>query len=215
MLPPISFTTIDTAQNTAGTTTLTYNAAGPGRSHVITGICFSFSAAPSSPVTATIQDGSTVIPLLQIAAAGPNPVSFFPPRAGGPNSALSISLPSGGPGVIGKINVLGHFTTTAPLMGQGVGSWFGITSPTSATHGVGLTVTIANLTATGSVNTGYTGKVHFTSTDTGATLPANSTLTSGQGTFSVTLSVAGTFSITVSDSVDTAQSGRSASITAA
>ena len=45
--------------------------------------------------------------------------------------------------------------------------------------------------ATNAMATGYTGTVHFTSSDGAAVLPANSTLTNGVGTFSVTLKTAG------------------------
>ena len=49
--------------------------------------------------------------------------------------------------------------------------------------------------------TGYTGTVHFTSTDGGAVLPANSTLTNGTGTFSATLNTGGNQTITATDTV--------------
>ena len=52
--------------------------------------------------------------------------------------------------------------------------------------------------------TGYTGTVHFTSSDAQAGLPANYTFTGGDaGThvFSVTLKTAGTQSITATDTV--------------
>jgi Bacterial Ig-like domain (group 3) len=48
---------------------------------------------------------------------------------------------------------------------------------------------------------GYTGTVHFLSTDASATLPANATLTSGSGAFSATLRTAGSQSLMAYDSV--------------
>ena len=54
------------------------------------------------------------------------------------------------------------------------------------------------------MTTGYTGTVHFTSSDGPAVLPANYTFTGGDaGThvFSVTLKTAGTQSITATDTV--------------
>ncbi len=59
--------------------------------------------------------------------------------------------------------------------------------------------------AFGNVATGYTGTVHFTSSDAQAVLPANYTFTGGDAgahTFSVTLKTAGTQSITATDTVD-------------
>jgi hypothetical protein len=54
----------------------------------------------------------------------------------------------------------------------------------------------------GNVATGYTGTVHFTSTDGQAVLPADSKLTNGTGTFSATLKTAGSQTITATDSTD-------------
>lgn len=57
--------------------------------------------------------------------------------------------------------------------------------------------------------TGYAGTVHFTSTDGLATLPANSTLTNGVGTFSATLRTAGNQTITATDTVTASITGTS------
>jgi hypothetical protein len=46
---------------------------------------------------------------------------------------------------------------------------------------------------------GYTGTVHFTSSDSSASLPADATLTNGTGTFAVTLHGAGVATISVND----------------
>ena len=63
--------------------------------------------------------------------------------------------------------------------------------------------TSSNFTATG-----YNGTVHFSTTDTAALLPASATITSGVGTFSVTLpTAANDQSITVTDTVNRAITG--------
>jgi hypothetical protein len=49
--------------------------------------------------------------------------------------------------------------------------------------------------------TGYSGTVHFTSSDGAAILPVNSTLTSGTGTFTVTLKMSGNRTVTATDMV--------------
>ena len=62
--------------------------------------------------------------------------------------------------------------------------------------------------------TGYTGKVHFTSSDAAAVLPANATLTNGMGTFfPATLKTAGTQTITATDTVTATIIGTSGNIT--
>lgn len=78
----------------------------------------------------------------------------------------------------------------------------GYPSPTTA--GVAQTFTVTALNADGTVNTGYTGTVHFTSTDARAVLPADYTFTSadaGSHAFTVTLKTAGTQSVTATDTV--------------
>jgi hypothetical protein len=76
----------------------------------------------------------------------------------------------------------------------------GFPSPTTAGVAGTFTVTVKN--HDGSTDTGYTGTVHFTSSDLQAGLPANYTFTSGDAgvhTFSAALKTAGTQSITVTD----------------
>jgi hypothetical protein len=81
------------------------------------------------------------------------------------------------------------------------GPSFGVSGfPSSVTAGTTASITVTALNTDGSVNTGYSGTVHFTSSDPKAVLPADSTLTNGTGTFSVTLKTAGTQSITATDS---------------
>src|SRR5262249_38527591 len=76
----------------------------------------------------------------------------------------------------------------------------GFPSPTIA--GAAHTVTVTALEGDGNPLLGYTGTVHFTSSDAQAGLPANYTFTAadnGTHTFTVTLKTAGTQSITVAD----------------
>jgi hypothetical protein len=86
-------------------------------------------------------------------------------------------------------------TSTAPAPSFGVSGF-----PSSMTAGTTAAITVTALNTDGSVNTGYSGTVHFTSSDPKAVLPADSTLTNGTGTFNVTLKTAGTQSITATDS---------------
>src|SRR5262249_37631757 len=72
-----------------------------------------------------------------------------------------------------------------------------------------------NVTATaqdsyGNTLTGYTGTVHFTSSDSGATLPADCTFTAsdqGSHTFAVTLQTTGNQSVSVSDTANPTAAG--------
>ena len=68
-------------------------------------------------------------------------------------------------------------------------------SPSTATAGMAHSVTVTAQDAFGNVATGYTGTVHFTSSDGQAVLPADYTFTAGDAgvhTFAVTLKTAGT-----------------------
>ena len=77
--------------------------------------------------------------------------------------------------------------------------------------GTPFNVTVTALDSSNNGVTTYSGTVHFTSSDSQAVLPANSTLTNGTGTFSVTLKTAGAQTVTATDS-GTGISGTSASI---
>ena len=71
--------------------------------------------------------------------------------------------------------------------------------PATDLSGTTVTATVTAIDAYGNVATGYTGTVGFSSSDSQATLPANSLLTSGSGSFTVTFRTAGHQAITVAD----------------
>ena len=88
--------------------------------------------------------------------------------------------------------------------------------PTTDTAGTANNVTVTAYDAYGNIATGYTGTVHFTSSDSQATLPANFTFTAandGTDTFSVTLKTAGTQSITATDTATATITGTESGIT--
>jgi hypothetical protein len=88
--------------------------------------------------------------------------------------------------------------------------------PSSTKAGVAQTVTVTALNANGTVNTGYTGTVQFSSSDPQAVLPANYTFTAanqGVYTFTVTLKTAGSQSISVTDTTNGTLVGDESGIT--
>jgi len=88
-----------------------------------------------------------------------------------------------------------------------------VQAPSAVTTGIAFSVTVNAADTYGNVVTSYTGTVHFTSTDGQATLPGNSTLTSGTGTFSsLILKTIGTQTITATDTVTATVKGTSNSI---
>jgi hypothetical protein len=107
------------------------------------------------------------------------------------------------------INDAGGSTTPAQSTADVV-THFRVDAPNAATAGTPFTVTVTALDAAGNTAAGYTGTVHFTSSDSKAGLPANYTFQpSDKGTqdFSVTLKTAGTRSLTVADTVASALKG--------
>ncbi len=132
-------------------------------------------------------------------------------------------------GLIGAGGGGGSFSATVPLLPytrSGVrpanglvtlcyvdeATHFTVSAPASATAGTPSSFTVTALDALDNTATGYTGTVHFTSTDGAATLPADSTLTNGVGTFPVTLRTAGSQTITATDTVTSSISGTSGAI---
>jgi hypothetical protein len=99
------------------------------------------------------------------------------------------------------IRLTGHTTTAS----------FSVTGfPSSVTAGAAGTVTVTALNPDGSNNSGYTGTVHFTSSDPHAVLPADYTFTAadqGVHTFSATLVTAGTQFITATDTTTSTMFG--------
>jgi hypothetical protein len=96
---------------------------------------------------------------------------------------------------------------------------FTVTAPASATAGGAVSVTVTALDAYANIAVGYTGTVHFTSSDAGAaaTLPADYTFVAGDNgahtfTNAVTLVTAGTQTVTATDSSTSSITGTSGTI---
>jgi hypothetical protein len=77
---------------------------------------------------------------------------------------------------------------------------FLVSAPSSTTAGSAFSFTVKALDPFNNTATGYTGTVHFTSSDGNASLPpANQTLSNGVATFGATLTMAGTQTLTATD----------------
>jgi uncharacterized delta-60 repeat protein len=130
--------------------------------------------------------------------------------------------PNAGTANDGKIVVVGNSNNgtkqnvlVARYLGQANGPYFQITGSSSLTAGKAGSFTVTALNADGSVNTGYTGTVHFTSSDPKAVLPADYTfIATDQGvhTFNATLKTAGSQSITATDTATSTTVGSDAGI---
>jgi hypothetical protein len=87
---------------------VTYAAPGTSYRNCISGVAWSYSAAPAGG-NLSVTDGSTVIFTMGITAAGAGVVYFDPPRLSSVNAALVITLAAGGSGVFGTLSVTGHW----------------------------------------------------------------------------------------------------------
>jgi hypothetical protein len=105
---------IDASVSSANATaTVTYPAAGAGKAHVISGVAWSYSAAPTGGGV-TLADGTNTVFTLDVTASGPGYIDFVPPKQGTPNVAMVATILPGSGSVVGKLNVLGHTVITAP-----------------------------------------------------------------------------------------------------
>ncbi len=94
----------------------------------------------------------------------------------------------------------------------GMATRFSVYGQSTVAAGVVFSLMVDALDSTGYVATGYTGKVHFRSSDAQATLPEDSVLAKGSGVFSVTLKTVASETITATDVVTPSIAGSSSSI---
>jgi hypothetical protein len=101
-------------------------------------------------------------------------------------------------------------TSNAIALSAAAANHFTVTAPDNATVDTSVSITVTALDAFNNTVTGYVGTIHFTSSDNAAQLPADTTLTNGLGTFSVTFGTGGHQTITVTDRNDSSIQGVSA-----
>lgn len=160
-----------------GTTQIMSIATGSGSSTV--SFYYKDSSVVSATLTASASGYSPASTTLTIASSTPTPT---PPPTSSPTPS---SGPTASPTPSANPN---------PELDQ-----FAITVPASATAGTSFSVTVTAQDESQNTVTTYTGTVHFTSSDSQAILPSDSTLNSGTKTFTVTLKTAGSETITASD----------------
>ncbi len=168
-----------------------------------------------SPVTTT-SSGSVVLLTFTINAAAPGgetPVYIVPTNdpSGGTSSAQTVTtaIDEAGGQVLPLRPTLAPYPTIIPSVDGEVdvqAASFQVTAPSVEQPGVPFNFTVAALTATGTVNTAYTGAATFTSSDPSATLPTPPyTFTPGDAgihTFTATLATGGLQTITATDATN-------------
>jgi hypothetical protein len=115
---------------------------------------------------------------------------------------FSATLMGTGPQTLIVSDAINNFTTTTNLTVSSTTttSTLLLTSATSTTAaGTSVSFTVTARDQFGNTDPSYAGTIHFTSSDPTALVPADATLTNGQGTFSATLNTVGSQSITATD----------------
>jgi predicted outer membrane repeat protein len=159
-------------------------------------------AAPSSGPGATFSFGGSNLASKTIDPAGQAATAVIANTVAGDYAVEAVARGASFPA--------GFSLTNTPY----VASSFVVSGyPSSTTAGVVHTVVVTAKDQFGNIATGYTGIVHFTSTDPQAVLPLDSMLTNGIGLFSVALKTAGIQSITATDAAFASITGSESGIT--
>jgi hypothetical protein len=104
-------------------------------------------------------------------------------------------------------------TSAAITVTAAAPSHLGVTTPANAVTGNALAITVTALDPYGNAAPAYNGTVAIASSDPAALLPANVTLTAGQGLFSATLNSPGTNTVTATDPSSVLRGGSTTIIT--
>ncbi len=164
------------------------------------------SSIPSAPVAQTPVDLSTCPTLTSWTGHTFSGTDF----ASVPINFSGVNLTTG---TTYAVYFAGLAPGTPPPGGPaGAAASFTVTAPASSTAGAILNFTVTARDAANNTATGYSGTIHFTSSDSNATLPADATLTNGTGTFSATLRSTGSKTITATDTVTVSITGTSNAI---
>lgn len=98
------------APSAATAAVVTY-AAEAGKKHCISGVAWSYSAAPTGGNLKIEDVSGTTIFSIDITAAGPGIITFpIPKKSAAVNTAMIVTLASGAGSVVGKLSVLNHWT---------------------------------------------------------------------------------------------------------
>jgi hypothetical protein len=173
---------------------------------------FTVTAKTASGITATDYTGTVHFSSNDAKALLPADYTFTAADAGVHTFSATLKT-------AGTQSITATDTVTASLTGTdggitvkpGAANRFILSAPASVSAGVPFSLTFTVQDAYGNVVTGYTGTIHFTSTDTKATLPKNYTFTAadkGVHTFTgLVLRKKGTQKITLTDTLNSSLTG--------
>jgi hypothetical protein len=216
-------TTTDTTTNSiTGGTTVAVNAAAAS-TMVVSGFPSPITAGVSGSFMVTLKDaygnvatgytGTVHFASSDAKAVLPGNYTFTSADAG--KHTFSATLKTAGTQSItatDTVNASLHSTDSGITLKPAAASKFVLGAPASVQPGVPFSLTITVEDAYGNIVTGYTGTIHFTSSDSLAHLPANYTFTAGNNgahTFTgLVLKKAGNQTITVTDTKNNSITGK-------
>jgi len=150
----------------------------------------------------TSSDGQAMLPANSTMTNGTGNFTATLKTVGGQTITATDMATVSITGTSNSINVTGALATH-----------FSVVAPANDTAGTSFSFTVSALDASNNLVTNYAGTVHFTSTDSQAVLPPNSTLRNGTGSFSATLKTGvGGQTITATDAATASITGTSNSI---
>ncbi len=213
--------TLKTRGNQTVTATDTVNAKlSTAESFVVSGVATHFFLSVPASVTAGVPFNFTVTALDAFNNTASNYAGtvHFTSTGAGATLPLNASLTNGVGTFTAILTKAGAVSLTASdtvapttlvatksiTVSAGAATHFLVSAPASAAAGTPLKISVTAQDAYGNTTTGYTGTVHFTSSDGAATLPADTTLTRGGGTFRVTLWTSGSQTVDAADSLNDA-----------
>ncbi|HTC69790.1 MAG TPA: cell wall-binding repeat-containing protein [Acidothermaceae bacterium] len=148
----------------------------------------------------TSTDAGAILPPNSTFSGGVGSFSVTFSAAGTQHVTVTDTTTSSITGTSGSVNVTQSTTHLSA------------TAAATATAGTSFVVTVKALDGGGNLVTGYAGTVKLASSDSAAVLPANSTLSSGQHAFTVTLKTAGSQTVTATDTANSGIAGTTATI---
>jgi hypothetical protein len=156
------------------------------------------------PDIAVVDSSGNTMTILQNAGNGTFPTTKTYPIANGPGSGARFLAVGdfNGDGSPDVVVALTQFNEIGVLLHGPDATQMNVSAADTIAAGNVLAVTVTAESADGTTNPYYTGRVHFTSTDSTAGLPSDYTFTAadaGTHTFDVTLRRAGSQQVTVTD----------------
>src|SRR5580700_489600 len=184
-------------------TTTASPSAGAAFHFTVTALAASGQTATSYSGTVhfTSTDGQAVLPANSTLVNGTGTFSVTLKTVGSQSITATDTATVSISGVLSSINV-----------SAAVATHFSFSAPASVTAGAAFKFTVNALDASNDVAAGYSGTVHFTSTDVHADLAHDSMLTNGTASFPVALKSLGIQTITATDTATLSITGISSSI---